>query len=191
MVTLRHGYLALLGVLAVERLVELAISSRNARGLRARGAVEAGRAHYPPMVALHATFLAACAVAALARPAPPPAPFLVAVPALAAGQALRWWAMAALGPRWTTRVLVLPGAPPVTRGPYRYLRHPNYLAVVLEMAAVPLLWGSWGVALAFSTANAALLALRIRAEERALGDGWARAFRGRPRLLPGGGRDAA
>jgi methyltransferase len=144
------------------------------------------------MVAMHACFLVACAAAALRRPEPPAATVAVgALLGLAGAHALRWWAMATLGARWTTRVLVVPGAPPVTGGPYGYLRHPNYLAVVIEMAAVPLVWGSWGVALAFSVANALVLAFRIRAEEAALGDDWERAFRGRRRLVPGGRRDAA
>jgi methyltransferase len=96
-----------------------------------------------------------------------------------------WWAIATLGTRWCTRIIVLPGAPPVTGGPYRWLRHPNYLAVVVELAALPLAFGSWRTALAFSSANAALLAVRIRAEERALGAAWGEAFRGRRRLVPG------
>ncbi len=105
--------------------------------------------------------------------------------ALALGaQALRWWAIATLGERWSTRILVVPGEPPVIRGPYRWLRHPNYLAVILEMALVPLAWGAWRIAVVFSLGNALLLALRIPAEERALGNAWAIAFAGRPRLLP-------
>ncbi len=179
MVSARAGYLALVSLFAVERAVELAVSRRHARALRARGAVEHGRGHYPPMVLLHASFLVACAGGALLRSSPPPpwAP-LAAAGALAA-QGLRWWCIAALGERWTTRVLVPPGAAPVTTGPYRFLRHPNYLAVVVELACLPLAYGLAGVAIAFSGANAALLWVRIRAEERALGPAWASAFRGR------------
>ncbi len=180
----RDAYLVFLGLLALERGVELGLSLRNARRALRRGAVEAGRGHYPPMVAVHALFLAACAAEALARPEPPGAWALAALAGALAAQGLRWWAVASLGDRWNTRVLVVPGEPPVTRGPYRFLRHPNYLAVVVEVACVPLAWGSWRTALLFSAANAALLALRIPAEGRALGEAWERAFAGRPRLLP-------
>ncbi len=184
MVITRDAYLAFLGLLALERGVELAVSARHARRLLARGGVEVGRRHHGPMVAVHAAFLVACGLEALAHPDPPPRAALLAAAGVLLAQALRWWAVATLGERWTTRVIVLPGAPPVTRGPYRHLRHPNYLAVILEMALVPLAFGSWRTALAFSAANAALLAVRIRAEERALGQAWASAFRGRPRLVP-------
>jgi methyltransferase len=191
-VTPLHLYLAALALLGAERVAELVRSSRNARRLLARGGVEVGRGHYRPMVAFHALFLGACAGEALLAPAPPPLA-LAAVAAAGAllAQALRWWAIATLGERWSTRVVVLPGAAPVTAGPYRLLRHPNYLAVVVEIACVPLAYGSFCTALLFSAGNAALLAVRIRAEERALGTSWAAAFRGRPRLIPGGARDAS
>jgi len=185
MVSPLHAYLGFLGLLAAERVAELVLSTRNARRLLARGAVEHGRGHYLPMVAFHGAFLVACAAEAVAFPRPPSAAALLALLGALMAQGLRWWAVAALGERWCTRVLVPPGAPPVVGGPYRWLRHPNYLAVVLEMACVPLAWGSWRSAIAFSLGNAALLAVRIRAEERALGEPWARAFGGRPRLVPG------
>lgn len=181
-----HLYLALLAAVALERGLELRLSERNARRALARGGVEHGRGHYPVMVVLHAAFLISCAAEALAFPAAPPAPALLAAGGALAAQGLRWWAVAALGERWSTRVVVVPGAAPVTGGPYRWLRHPNYLAVVLEVACLPLAWGSWRTALLFTLANAALLRVRIRAEERALGPAWAAAFAGRPRLLPGG-----
>lgn len=181
------AYLGLLGLLVAERGVELRVSARNARRLRARGAVEAGRGHYGPMVALHALFPLACALQAVAAPGPPALALALPALALAAGaQALRWWAVATLGERWTTRVLALPGAAPVTGGPYRLLRHPNYLAVVVELAAVPLVYGGWGTALAFSAANALLLRARVRAEEAALGPAWRAAFR--PARAPAPGR---
>ncbi|MBI5069043.1 MAG: hypothetical protein HZB56_12460 [Deltaproteobacteria bacterium] len=184
--TLLHPYLALLAAVALERGLELRLSERNARRALARGGVEHGRGHYPVMVVMHTTFLLCCAAEALAFPAVPPAAALAALAGAAAAQGLRWWAVAALGERWSTRVVVVPGAAPVTGGPYRWLRHPNYLAVVLEVACLPLAWGSWRTALLFSLANAALLRVRIRAEERALGPAWEAAFAGRPRLLPGG-----
>lgn len=174
-----------LALLALERGLELAISGRNARRMLARGGVEAGRAHYPVMVAFHAGFLLACAAEQLLWPAPWPLPAAAAALALAlAAQALRWWAVATLRGRWTTRVVVVPGEPPVTDGPYRFVRHPNYLAVVVELLAAPLVLGSWRTALAFTLGNALVLSARIPAEERALGPAWREAFRDRPRLLP-------
>jgi methyltransferase len=177
-------YLALLGLVLLERLAELVVSGRNARRALARGGVEAGRGHYLAMVLFHAAFLPALAVAALRHPQPPsPAAWLAVAGALVA-QALRWWAVATLGDRWSTRVIVVPGEAPVTGGPYRLLRHPNYVAVILEMACLPLAWGLWRLALLFTAGNAVLLLLRIRAEERALGPEWERAFAGKGRFLP-------
>ena len=185
-----HAYLGLLVLVGAERVLELAVSSRNARRLLARGGVETGRGHYRAMVLLHLLFLPSLAAGALLSPAPPPPAAWLAVSGGAAAQGLRWWAVAALGGRWTTRVIVVPGEAPVTRGPYRWLRHPNYLAVVVEMACLPLAWGLWGLAGAFSAANALVLRARIREEERALGAAWARAFAGKGRLLPAGGGGA-
>jgi methyltransferase len=185
MVITQTEYLAFLALLALERLVEMVVSSRHARRLLARGGLEVGRSHWRPMVLFHAAFLAACLAEALRWPDPPPAAAWLALAGALFAQALRWWAVATLGERWSARVVVLPGAPPVTGGPYRFLKHPNYLAVVLEMACVPLAYGSWRTALLASLGNAWLLAVRIRAEERALGEGWARAFAGRRRLVPG------
>jgi len=182
----------LLAAVALERLVELFVSGRNARRLRGAGAVESGRGHHPVMVAFHVSLLVGCAVEpGLFRT---PWPAVVAVPAAAlvvVAQALRWWAVGALGGRWSTRVLVVPGAPPVRSGPYRWLRHPNYLAVAVEVLALPLACGAWRTALLATCLNAALLAVRVRAEERALGLAWADAFAGVPRFLPAGrGRGA-
>jgi len=171
---LLHGYLVLL---VAERLLELVVSARNARRQLAAGAVEVGRGHYPAMVLFHAAFLAACAVEPALWPRPWPAAAALAALALAlAAQALRWWAVATLDGRWTTRIVVRPGAAPVTGGPYRWLAHPNYLAVALELLAVPLIGGALLTAAAATLGNAALLAVRIPAEERALGEGWARTF---------------
>jgi methyltransferase len=177
------GYLAFL---ALERTIELLLSRSNARRALASGGVEVGRGHYPAMVLFHAAVLAACAVEPTLAPRPWPLPAaLAALAAALLAQGLRWWAVATLGARWSTRIVILPGAPPVTGGPYRFLRHPNYLAVVLELAAVPLIGGALFTAAAAAIGNALLLAIRIPAEERALGPGWARAFAGRRRLLPG------
>ena len=185
-IQLLHGYLVLL---LGERLVELVISTRNARRALAAGGIEAGRGHYPAMVAFHAAFLAACGVEPLLWPRSwPPAVSLGALAFALLAMALRWWAVATLGDRWSTRIVVLPGAPPVVDGPYRFLRHPNYLAVVVELLAVPLLGGAVVTAVLATVGNALLLAVRIPAEERALGAGWAEALASRPRLVPGGRR---
>jgi methyltransferase len=181
--------LGLLALVALERVAELIVSARNARRALDRGGIELGRGHYPAMVAFHALFLVACAVEPWLFPrAWPRAATLACAALVLAAQALRWWAVATLGPRWSTRIVVLPCAPPVVGGPYRWLRHPNYLAVVVELVALPLALGAvWTAALA-TIGNAALLAVRIPAEERALGATWAAAFEGRRRLVPGRSR---
>jgi methyltransferase len=174
-----------LAAVVVERLVELSISRRNARRAVAAGAVEIGAGHFPVMAAMHGLFLFACAIEVFAAPRAFPGALGWAALAVAAfAQGLRWWAIATLGERWNVRILVVQGAAPVTAGPYRWVRHPNYLAVVLEIAAIPLIHGAWLTALLFTIANAAILVVRIRAEEAALGAGWARAFAARPRFLP-------
>jgi methyltransferase len=162
-------YYALLGVIAVERLAELMVSQRHAAALLRRGGVEYGQGHFPVMVALHVGLLVGCVVEPLAAGRP----FLPALawPMLAvvvAANALRWWCIATLGPRWTARVVVLPGVPLVTGGPYRWFAHPNYVAVVVEGAALPLVGSAWITAAAFTAANAALLTVRLRCETRAL-----------------------
>ncbi|MFE4468386.1 isoprenylcysteine carboxyl methyltransferase family protein [Leifsonia sp. NPDC056824] len=163
-------YTALILATGAERIAELVVSARNARWSFARGGVEYGRAHFPPMVALHTGLLLACLaeVWLLDRPFLPWLgwPMLVLV---LASQALRWWCIATLGPRWNTRVIVVPGLPLVERGPYRWLRHPNYVAVVVEGFALPLVHTAWITALAFTVLNAVLLlAFRLPCENRAL-----------------------
>lgn len=163
-------YLLLLAGTAAERFVELGVSVRNARWAFAHGGRESGRGHFPPMVALHTALIAACAL----EPLLAGRPFLtaVAVPAAVlalASQALRWWCIRTLGTRWNTRIVVVPGLPLVRRGPYRLLPHPNYVAVVVEGIALPLVGSAWVTALAFTVLNAVLLlGFRIPAEERAL-----------------------
>ncbi|NAZ83619.1 hypothetical protein GTR02_17545 [Kineococcus sp. R8] len=163
-------FVVLVVATAVERLAELVVSTRNARWSFARGGVESGRGHFPPMVALHTALLLACLVEVLAADRPF-VPWL-GWPMLAltlASQALRWWCITSLGPRWNTRVVVVPGLAPVTRGPYRFLRHPNYVAVVVEGFALPLVHTAWTTALVFSVLNAVLLlGFRLPAENRAL-----------------------
>ncbi len=153
----------LIGFLIVQRLAELVLAQRNTRNLLTQGGVEFGRAHYPFMVALHASWLAALAVAGYARPIDPA---WLAVFVLL--QAARVWVIASLGPRWTTRIIVLPGAAPRTVGPYRFVRHPNYIVVALEIAVVPLALGLPALAVVFSLANAAMLYVRISVENEAL-----------------------
>ena len=180
-------YTGLVAAVAATRLLELRLARRNFGRTLARGGVEAGAGHYPWMMALHTAWLAACPLEVwlLGRPFRP-ALAAVALALLAGAMALRWWVIATLGERWTTRVVCLPGAEPVTGGPYRWLRHPNYLAVVVEVAALPLVHGAWLTALVASGLNAWLLAVRIRAEEAALaaaGD-YQERLGALPRLLP-------
>lgn len=154
----------LLAMVTAMRLGELVLASRNTRALKSRGAVEVGAGHYPLIVLLHASWLTGLWVLGadnLLR-----WPWLLAFIAL---QGLRAWVLATLGPRWTTRILVLPGEVLVKSGPYRFLSHPNYLVVAGEIAVLPLALGLPIYALVFSVLNAAVLAIRIRAENRALG----------------------
>ncbi|MGA2950676.1 MAG: isoprenylcysteine carboxylmethyltransferase family protein [Caulobacteraceae bacterium] len=154
---------ALLLLVAAERLAELWLAQRNTAALLAAGAYEVAAAHYPVIVLLHASWLVA--LWWLARDHPLQWGWLAIFLLL---QGLRVWTLATLGRRWTTRIIILPGAPLVTSGPYRFLRHPNYLVVVGEIACLPLALGAPIVALVFSLANAAVLAIRIRAENAAL-----------------------
>lgn len=184
----RVAYLLLVALLALCRLGELALARRNRLRLLAQGGFEAAPEHYRWMVLLHTAFLisAPAEVWLLRRPFLPPLAAVAAV-ALAAAMALRFWVIATLKGRWTTRIVVLPGAPPITSGPYRFLRHPNYLAVAVEMLALPLLHSAWLTAAAFSVLNALLLRVRIEREETALArtSSYAADFAGRPRILPG------
>lgn len=165
----RTAYTILIGLVAAERVAELGLAHRNDNALRAAGGVEEGSAAYPWMVALHTAFPIACLaeVWCLRRPWIPPLGAAMLL-AMACAMGLRAWTVAALGPRWTTRVLVVPGSHPVTGGPYRLLRHPNYLAVAVEVAALPLVHAAWITAVAFSVLNGMLLRERIRVEDAAL-----------------------
>lgn len=184
-----QAYLGLLGLLALERFGELALSARNARRAFARGGREVGQAHYRVMATLHTVFFFSCAAEVLLLRRPFSLPLGATALAVAVlAQGLRYWAIFTLGDRWNVRIIFVPDAAPVTRGPYRFVRHPNYLAVILELAFVPLVHGAYLTAIAFSVANAALLTVRIRAEEAALGAPYQAAFAERPRFLPGGRR---
>lgn len=174
-------YWVLLGIVACERAAELIVSTRHARALLGRGGVEYGFGHFPVMVALHVALIAGCVgepllahrafVPALGWP-------MLAVTVLA--NVLRWWCIATLGQRWTARVIVLPGAPLMRSGPYRWFSHPNYVAVIVEGIALPLTGSAWLTATAFTLLNAALLTVRIRCENRGL----AAAARGGGRRSP-------
>ncbi|QKW40215.1 isoprenylcysteine carboxyl methyltransferase family protein [Actinomadura sp. NAK00032] len=165
-----NRYGVLIGLVAAERLAELAVARRNRAWALRNGGVEHGRRHYPLIAAAHAGLLGG----ALLEARRGRSPFIPALgwPMLAvalSSQALRWWCITSLGKRWNTRVIVVPGMPLVERGPYRRLRHPNYVAVVAEGAALPLVHTGWRTALLFTATNLCLLRTRIRVENEALG----------------------
>jgi len=151
-------------LVAAQRLGELALARRNTARLLARGGQEVDAGHYPLIVALHAGWLVAVFLAVPADTAPI-WPWLVPFLLLQAG---RVWVIASIGEYWTTRIVTVPDAPLVRRGPYRWLRHPNYLVVVGEIALLPMAFGAWAVAAVFSVANLALLTWRIRVEDQVL-----------------------
>lgn len=155
--------LLILLFVTAERVAELALSRRNTKRLLAQGAREHAGGHYPLIVALHASWLLALWWLAPARSVDG---FWLALFLLL--ELARAWVLASLGPRWTTRIIILPGAPLIRRGPYRFIDHPNYAVVVAEIAVLPLVFGLWRIALVFTLLNAALLAVRIREENRAL-----------------------
>ena len=163
------AFVVVVALVGLERLAELVVSKRNAAWSLARGGRESGRGHYPVMVALHTGFLAAMLVEAFVR-RPEVAPSLAwsMLALVVAAQALRWWCIAVLGRQWNTRVIVVPGLATVRSGPYRLLRHPNYVAVVVEGFALPLVHAGWVTATTFTVLNAGLLAVRLRAENAAL-----------------------
>lgn len=163
------AYVGLVALVALIRALELGVAKRNLLWARRRGGVETGAEHYPIMVLLHAAFLVGCIVevSALDRP------FYLALGwpmlvLLICAHILRWWCIRTLGPQWNTRVIRVPGQPVITDGPYRWLRHPNYAAVVLEGIALPLVHSAWITALVFTVANAALLRVRLQVENAAL-----------------------
>ena len=162
-------YALLIAVVACERLAELVIARRNLAWSLERGGVEVGAGHYPVMVVLHTAFLVGCLaeVILLDRPFLPALGWSMLAIVVAA-QVLRWWCITTLGPRWNTRVVVIPGAPRINGGPYRLFSHPNYVAVVAEGIALPLVHTAWITALVFTILNAALLTRRITTENSAL-----------------------
>lgn len=157
-----HDWIVALVVL--QRLGELVHARRNTRRLLAEGAVEVGADHYPLFILLHGAWLLALLLA-VPEDAPLHWPLIGLFAALLA---VRVWTIASLGKYWTTRIITLPGAPLVKRGPYRFLHHPNYLVVIAEIAVLPLAFGAWEIALVFSLMNLLLLRHRVRVEEAAL-----------------------
>ncbi|MYV55660.1 isoprenylcysteine carboxyl methyltransferase family protein [Streptomyces sp. SID3212] len=162
-------YTALILAVGAERLAELVVAKRNLRWSLERGGVERGQGHYPPMVVLHTGLLLGCLAEVWLADRPFDAALGWSMLAVAvAAQGLRWWCIRTLGPRWNTKVVVVPGLPLVTGGPYRWFRHPNYVAVVAEGIALPLVHTAWTTALVFTVLNAWLLTVRTRCENRAL-----------------------
>jgi len=164
------AYYALIGLVACQRLSELWISRRNARWMLERGGHEVGRGHYPIAVTLHTTFLASliCETSLLHKQ--PASWWWIPFAAFLLAQALRYWSMISLGHFWNTRIFILPGAELIRRGPYRFLHHPNYRAVVVEIVTLPLIVQAYFTAVIFSILNAVFLTIRIRAEEEALSE---------------------
>ncbi|GAA2539273.1 isoprenylcysteine carboxyl methyltransferase family protein [Mycolicibacterium diernhoferi] len=157
-------------LIGVERLAELAVSRRNADWSFARGGREFGRGHYPVMVGMHTALLLSC----IAEVAVAHRPFIPAlgwpmVAVVVASTVVRWWCVTTLGKHWNPRLIIVPGADLVRSGPYRWIHHPNYSAVAAEVVALPLVHSAWLTAIVFTIANAAVLRVRIRAENLALG----------------------
>ena len=163
-------YWVLLAVIACERVAELVVSARHAKALLRRGGVEYGFGHFPVMIALHVALFAGCVLEPLLAHATwIPALGWTMLTVTVAANVLRWWCIATLGEAvWTARVIVLPGAPLVRSGPYRWFAHPNYVAVIVEGAALPLTGSAWITACVFTVLNAVLLTVRIRCETGAL-----------------------
>ena len=157
-------HIAILGFVTAQRLIELPVARANTARLLSLGGREVAPGHYPFIVAMHAAWLAALWVFALGQPINLPFLILFGLIELA-----RVWVLRSLGTRWTTRIIIVPGEQLVARGPYRFISHPNYLVVIAELAVLPLVFGLWQIALIFSALNAAILTVRIRAENEALG----------------------
>lgn len=162
-------YTLLVALVAAERVAELVVAKRNLAWSRANGGIEFGAGHYPAMVTLHSAFLVGCLaeVMLLHRPFLPALGWSMLVVVIAA-QLLRWWCITTLGPQWNTRVVVIPEAPRVTGGPYRFFSHPNYVAVIAEGIALPLVHTAWVTAVVFTVLNAILLNRRVTVENAAL-----------------------
>jgi methyltransferase len=170
----------------LQRLTELAIAKRNSAHIRTCGGIEVGSGHYKYIVLVHIGFLLSLPLEVYARGHETMIPYGAPFALFLIAQGLRAWVLTTLGKFWNTRIFVLPGSEPVTRGPYRYLRHPNYVVVALELFTLPLSFGAWSTALLFSALNAWVLRVRIREEERALIEvtAYAELMGDRERFLP-------
>ena len=166
------GYIAfsiLLVVVAIERIIELVISKRNLRWSFAQGGIEFGRSHYKYMVAIHVFLLSGSLIEVwVFRPTLIPTLSWIMFTLAVASQALRWWCISTLGKRWNTLVVIIPGKPACNTGPYRWFKHPNYVAVVIEGFALPMVGFAWRTAVVFSILNAAVLTARLSSENAAL-----------------------
>jgi methyltransferase len=162
--TVLWPHVAILGFVTAQRVIELPIAKANTRRLLEAGGHEVASRHYPAIVAVHAAWIAALWMLAPGRPID-----LVLLCLFAVAEAGRAWVLQTLGPRWTTRIIVVPGETLIASGPYRFVRHPNYVIVSAEIALLPLVFGLWQVAMLFTLLNAVVLTVRVRAENEALG----------------------
>jgi methyltransferase len=163
------AFTLLIVIVAIERIIELIISKRNLRWSFAQGGIEFGRSHYKYMVSIHVFLLGGSLVEVwLARPTLIPALSWLMFALAIASQALRWWCITTLGKRWNTQVVIIPGKPVCTTGPYKWLKHPNYLAVIIEGFALPMVGFAWITAVTFTILNAGVLTTRLRSENAAL-----------------------
>lgn len=163
------AFTLLIIAVAIERIIELVISKRNLRWSFAQGGIEYGRSHYKYMVALHVFLLGGALVEVwIVRPNLNPALSWIMFTLAMASQALRWWCIASLGKRWNTLIVIIPGMPVSRKGPYKWFKHPNYLAVVIEGFALPLVGSAWRTAIVFTILNAGVLTVRLRSENAAL-----------------------
>lgn len=163
------GFTILIGMVSIERIIELFISNRNLLWSFAQGGVEYGRSHYKYMVALHVFLLGGSLIEVwYFRPTLIFSLNSVMLSLAIASQALRWWCISTLGKRWNTLIVIIPGKPLCNAGPYKWIKHPNYVAVVIEGFALPLVGSAWRTAIIFSILNVAVLTARIRSENAAL-----------------------
>ncbi|SDC57625.1 isoprenylcysteine carboxyl methyltransferase family protein [Shouchella lonarensis] len=158
----------IIGLLIAQRLVEVLVAKRNERWLKAHGGIEIGARHYPFIVGLHALFFVSLIAEVRFTDVSWQAWTFIPLVILVGAQVIRIWALSSLGKFWNTKIIVLPGAKAVTKGPYRFIRHPNYVVVILEIACIPLLFQAYMTAITFSLANGVILYIRIRSEEQAL-----------------------
>ncbi|MEH7229359.1 isoprenylcysteine carboxyl methyltransferase family protein [Bacillus safensis] len=157
-----------IGFFVCQRLIEMLVAKKNEKKVKVIGAIEFGASHYPYMIAMHAGFFLSLMVEVWGLNRPPSRYFLVLLVFLLATQVIRYWALCSLGTYWNTKILVVPNAMMVKKGPYRWLKHPNYVVVAIELMLIPLLFNAYFTAILFSCLNAWMMAVRIQTEEKAL-----------------------